>query len=260
MSLAPILEARGVVAPFGLAAGLDLAVEAGAFVALVGPNGAGKSTLLRLLAGGLRPVGGGVTLDGAPLAAMTARDRARRVAIVPQDEPRLDGFAVRAVVELGRMPHLGRFGGLGAEDHAAVDDALAATGVTALAGRAAESLSGGEYQRVRIARALAQRPAVMLLDEPEAHLDLGHRNALLALLARLNRARGLTVIAALHDLDAAALYAERLVMLDGGQVVADGAPAAVLTAARVEAVYRTRVQISDDAGRPRVRARREDEA
>lgn len=255
-----ILEARGVVAPFGLAAGLDLTIAAGSFIALVGPNGAGKSTLLRLLGGGLRPVGGVITLDGAPLAAMSARERARRVAIVPQDEPRLDGFAVRAVVELGRMPHLRRFGGLGAADHAAVDDALEAAGVAELARRAAESLSGGEYQRVRIARALAQRPAVMLLDEPEAHLDLGHRNALLALLARLNRARGLTVVAALHDLDAAALYGERLVMLDGGRVVADGAPGAVLTAARVEAVYRTRVQIDDDAGRPRVRARREDEA
>jgi iron complex transport system ATP-binding protein len=168
------------------------------------------------------------------------------------------------VVELGRLPHLSRFGGPSAVDRAAVDDALAAAGVSALADRPAESLSGGEYQRVRIARALAQgfstnpnSPAVMLLDEPEAHLDLGHRLAVLALLARLNRTRGLTVVAALHDLDAAALYSERLVMLARGRVVADGTPAEVLTAERVAAVYGARVRVDIDEGRPRVLARRE---
>ena len=251
------LQVVGATAPFGLAPGLDFSVAAGAFVALVGPNGAGKSTLLRLLGGGLRPVAGEVRLDGARLDALGGKARARRIATVPQEEARLEGFSVRAVVELGRLPHLSRFGGPSAVDRAAVDDALAAAGVSALDDRPAESLSGGEYQRVRIARALAQGAAVMLLDEPEAHLDLGHRLAVLALLARLNRSRGLTVVAALHDLDVAALYSERLVMLAEGRVVADGTPAEVLTAERVGAVYGAQVRVDIDEGRPRVLARRE---
>lgn len=251
-----LLSVHGLTVPYGLAPGLDLAITRGEFVALVGPNGAGKSTLLRCLAGGLAPVAGEVRLDGAPITTLSRRARARRVAVVPQEEPRLAGFCAREVVELGRLPHLPRLRGLDAADRRAVDDALAAAGVAELADRDAETLSGGEYQRVRIARALAQAPEVMLLDEPEAHLDLGYRMAVMALLARLNQERALTVVAALHDLDAAALYAERIVVLDAGRVVADGPPVEALTAERVEAVYRTPVRVEVVDGRPRVLARR----
>lgn len=245
---------RGLAAPYGLAPGLDLDIAAGAIVGLVGPNGAGKSTLLRCLSGALAPTAGAIALHGAPLGALDRRARARRLAVVPQEEPRLDGFTVRAAVELGRLPHLRRWRGLTPEDHRAVDAALTMADISDLADRPTGTLSGGEHQRVRIARALAQAPDTLLLDEPEAHLDLGHRVALMALLARINRRSGLTVVAALHALDVAALYCDRLVLLESGRVVAEGPPDAVLTAERVEAVYGCPVWVESDpaTGRPRL--------
>ncbi len=253
------LEARGLAAPYGLEPGLDLAVEAGAVVGLVGPNGAGKSTLLRCLSGALRPTAGEVRLMGDPLPALDRRTRARRLGVMPQEEPRLEGFTVRESVELGRLPHLPRFGGLRAVDRQAVQAALEMADVAPLADRLTPTLSGGEHQRVRVARALAQGPEVLLLDEPEAHLDLGHRSALMALLVRVNRARGLTVLAALHALDVAALYCDRLVLMDRGRIVAAGPPEAVLTAERLAAVYRTAVWVEPDpiTGRPRLGPRRD---
>lgn len=247
------LRATGVAAPYGLEPGLDLSVEAGQIVGLVGPNGAGKSTLLRILGGALRPTAGEVTLHGDRLDALDRRTRARRLATVCQEEPRLEGFTVREAVELGRLPHLRRFGGLTAADRDAVQAALEMADVAPLSGRDAATLSGGEYQRVRIARALAQAPRTLLLDEPEAHLDLGHRTALMALLARINRARGLTVLAALHALDVAALFCDRLVLMDRGRIVATGAPAEVLTAERLAAVYGAPVWVEPGPdGRPRL--------
>ena len=249
----PAFEVLGLTAPFGLAPGLDLALPAGRIIGLVGPNGAGKSTLLGCLSGRLTAVAGEVRLHGARLDAIDRRARARALALMPQEEPRPEGFSVRDVVELGRLPHLPRFGRLSAADHRAVRDALTLAGVDGLAGRAVETLSGGEYQRVRIARALAQAPETLLLDEPEAHLDLGHRSGLMALLARANRTRGMTVIAALHALDVAALYCDRLVLIDRGRLVAEGRPAEVLTAERLAAVYGHPVWVEPGPdGRPRL--------
>lgn len=251
--MTPALEARGLDASYGLAAGLDLSVEAGAITGLVGPNGAGKSTLLGCLAGRLRPTAGEVWLHGERLDGLDRRTRARTLALMPQEEPRPEGFTARDVVELGRLPHLGRFGGLGEADRRAVQDGLALAGVEALAERPIETLSGGEYQRVRIARALAQAPRTLLLDEPEAHLDLGHRAALMAVLTRANRARGLTVLAALHALDVAALYCDRIVLMDRGRIVGHGTPGEVLTAPRLSAVYGCPVWVEPGPdGRPRL--------
>ncbi len=233
----PALEARGIAAAYGIAPGLDLAVPQGGITGLVGPNGAGKSTLLGCLAGRLRPTAGEITLFGERLDRRDRRALARTLALMPQEEPRPDGFTVRDVVELGRLPYLGRFGRLSDADREAVHAGMSLAGVEAFAARPIDSLSGGEYQRVRIARALAQEPRVLLLDEPEAHLDLGHRSALMALLARANRRRGLTVVAALHALDVAALYCDRIVLMDRGRIIASGPPAAVLTAERLGAVY-----------------------
>lgn len=247
------LEARGLRMPYGLADGLELSVPAGCIMGLVGPNGAGKSTLLRILCGALRPTGGAVRIDGEPLADIDRRRRARTLAAMPQEEPRPEGFTVREAVELGRLPHLTRFGRLGPDDHAAVDDALALAALDALAERPVETLSGGEHQRVRIARALAQAPRILLLDEPEAHLDLGHRAALMDLLVRANRSRGLTVLAALHALDVAALYCDRIALMQAGRIVAVGPPAEVLTAERIAAVYGSPVWVEPGPdGRPRI--------
>jgi len=221
--------------PYGLHAGLRVDIERGRVVGLVGPNGAGKTTLIRCLSGELSA--DRVQLEGRPLSRDDARSRARRIAVLRQEEPRPEGFTARAVVELGRLPHLPRWGGPRAADLAAVDRAMADTDVTALAERRVETLSGGEYQRVRIARALAQSPSLLLLDEPEAHLDLGHRTALLALLSRINRKTGLTVVAALHALDVAALYCDRVILMDAGRAVASGPPAEVFTAERLTATY-----------------------
>jgi len=249
----PAQQAQGLVAPYGIEAGLDLTVRAGRIVGLVGPNGAGKSTLLRCLSGALRPTAGTLWLHGEPLEGLGRRARARILAVVPQEEPRLEGFTVRQAVELGRLPHLNRFGGLAAADRQAVQTALEMADVAGLADRMSTTLSGGEYQRVRIARALAQAPRTLLLDEPEAHLDLGHRAALMDLLVRVNRARGLTVLAALHALDLAALYCDELVLMDRGRVVATGTPGDVLTAERLSAIYRSPVWVEPGPdGRPRL--------
>ena len=208
-------------------AGVTFRVARGEAVALVGPNGAGKTTLLRALAG-LVPHTGTVLLDGWPVRAFDARERARRVALVRQQTALGVDFTVREVVALGRAPHVGWAARLGAADLAAVEAALAAADLAALAGRSVRRLSGGEAQRVALAQALAQDAPVLLLDEPTAHLDVRHQIDLLARTRALADA-GRTVVAALHDLDRAAAFAGRLLVLARGRLVADGPPAAVLT-------------------------------
>ncbi len=252
-----MLVAERLAAPFGVAPGLDLRVAAGAFVGVVGPNGAGKSTLLRLLAGVLRPTGGAVMLKGRPLADRPRRAVARVMALVPQEGGLADDFTVAEAVALGRHPHRSRFGAWRAEDADAVAQALAAADLEALRDRPVQALSGGERQRVLFARALAQAPEIMLLDEPTAHLDLAHRQRLLDLLAARHRA-GLTVICVLHDLNLAALYCDRLVLMAGGRIVADGAPAAVLTADALATHYGAAVDVVPHPthGAPQILARR----
>ena len=252
----PILEARGVAWAYDqgpVLADVDLAVAEGEFVGLLGPNGAGKSTLLRVLAGVLVPQRGVVLLQGRPLLQRPRREIARLLAVVPAPVTPMFSFLVREFVDMGRTPHLRRLQGDRPADRHAVQAALAATDTAALADRPITELSAGEWQRVNLARALAQEPVLMLLDEPTAFLDLGHQREIFELLREINRARGLTVVCVSHDLNLAAAYCPRLAVLAAGRVVADGPPAAVITRETIEAVYHTPVQVDQGpAGTPRV--------
>jgi iron complex transport system ATP-binding protein len=216
--------------------GVSFTARQGEFVGLLGPNGAGKSTLIRLVAGLLAPSAGTVRLAGFDPHAAPRRLVARVCALVPQ-EPRLDWpFTVRDVVMMGRTAHQGLLAVASRQDLGAVDGALTACDLEHLAGRRVDALSGGERRRVFFARALAQEPRVLLLDEPTAFLDLAHQVAAMEM-ARLAARGGLCVVAVLHDLNLAAAACDRLVALRDGQVVADGRPAEVLTEARVRDVW-----------------------
>jgi iron complex transport system ATP-binding protein len=221
---------------------LTLRVQPGEMVALIGPNGAGKTTALKLASGALAPRSGVVALDGTPLGRLSRGELARRVAMVPQAFAVQFAYTVRQVVEMGRTPYRGLLGLSGPHDRAAVARALEETHTAALADGVFNDLSGGERQQVILALALAQEARVVLLDEPTAHLDIRHQVDALELLARLNRERGLTVVAALHDLNLAARYFPRLVLFARG-VVADGPPVAVLEAALLSKVYETPVGV-----------------
>ena len=221
---------------------LDLRVAPGEVVALLGPNGSGKTTLLRLLTGQLRPDAGTVTFDGRSVGDWPRGALARRVAVLPQQLELPAGFRVAELVEMGRAPHATRLFGSTADDEHAVRRALVDADALDLAHRFADELSGGERQRVLVAMALAQEPELLLMDEPTLHLDLAHQVALLAAIRRLRTQRGLTVVAVLHDLNLAAEFAPRVVVLSGGRVAAEGPPATVLTPELVEEVYGVRVE------------------
>jgi iron complex transport system ATP-binding protein len=208
---------------------------AGEVTAVIGANGAGKSTLLRAVCG-LVKANGRVLLDGDDLLALSPRQRAQRLALVAAEEEPDPALRVRAVVELGRYPHRPALAQPSRRDDEVVLGAMARTGVAELAERGFATLSDGERQRVRLARALAQTPAVLLLDEPDAHLDVKARAELAARLRAL-AADGLAVMAAVHDLAFAAAVADRVVALAGGRVLADGPADRVLTSALVERVY-----------------------
>ncbi len=206
----------------------SLALGPGELVGILGPNGAGKTTFLRALGGLLTPASGAVLLAGAPLAALARRDIARRLAFVPQVVQPPFAFPVRDFTAMGRMPHQARFAPESAADRSAVAEALRACALEPLADRSVTELSGGEWQRVLLARALAQEPRVLLLDEPTAHLDVRHQVGILQLV-RGWIAGGRGVVAVLHDLNLAARHCTRIILMDGGRIVADGAPAESLT-------------------------------
>jgi iron complex transport system ATP-binding protein len=218
-------------------AGIDAEVRPGEFFGVLGPNGSGKSTLLKVAAGLLRPSAGRVFLEGRDVQAWKRRDLARRVALLAQDVSVEVPYRVSDVVLLGRMPHLGLFGFAGASDLEVARAALAATDCLDLADRRIHEISGGERQRVFLARALAQEPSLLLLDEPTAHLDLRHQVGLHDLLARRNREEGLTVVTVLHDLNLAAQYCHRVLLLSAGRVFAGGTVEEVLTWRNVREVF-----------------------
>lgn len=221
----------------------SLQVRRGEFVAIVGPNGSGKSTLVRTLCRALRPAAGRVLLGGRDVHRMRAKELARELAVVAQETAVAFDFTAEELVMLGRLPHLAPLKGETAHDRAVVQRAMAMTNTLHLSDRLVTHLSGGERQRVMAARALAQEPSLLLLDEPTAHLDIAHQVELLDLTRRLNRVNGLTVLAVLHDLNLAAQYADRMVMVKEGRCVTEGAPAEVLTEANVMAVYGSRVKV-----------------
>jgi iron complex transport system ATP-binding protein len=206
---------------------VSLTVDASERVALVGPNAAGKSTLLSAIAGILPPSGGEIRLAGRSLAAFSGREIARATALVVALQEGAPKLSVLESTELGRYPHTGPFQALAAHDHEAVTRAIAETCLQELADRSLGSLSAGERQRALVARALAQEPRLLLLDEPSAHLDIGHGLDLFALLTTI-AARGVAIVAVIHDLVAAAQWATRMIVLHEGEVIDDGPPGVVM--------------------------------
>lgn len=224
--------------------GTTFFVPQGSFVGIIGPNGSGKSTLLKLISRVLAPSGGSVLLSDRDLAEFSQRDLAKTMAVVSQDPQFAYQFSAGDIVMMGRSPYLGRFQSESAEDLNIVRAALEMTGCLHLRERLITELSGGERQRVMIARALAQQPKILLLDEPTSHLDIGYQQEILDLVKRLSTTGGLTVVAVLHDLNVAAYYCNELILISGGSIYACGAPADVLTAENIGAVYRTRVLVT----------------
>lgn len=235
---------------------VSLAVAAGRVVGLLGPNGAGKSTALRLAAGLWRPSGGAVRLGGRDLATLRRGEVARSVALLPQEAALPAGFTGREAVAMGRAPYLGWFGAAGPADFAAERHALARADAEPFADRPVETLSGGERRRLGLARALAQQPTVLLLDEPAAHLDLNHALAALATVSRLAREEGIAVLAVLHDLNLASEFCDELVVLAEGRVVARGTPAEVVRPATLAAAFAVDLPVvhHPESGRPVVLA------
>lgn len=229
--------------------GLSRTIERGHVTALVGPNGSGKSTLIKTMARLMQPAGGQVILDGRAIHTMPTAEVARRMAILPQGPTAPHGLTVLELVEQGRFPHVGALRMLKRQDHESIRQALALTHMTEFAHRPLDGLSGGERQRAWIALTLAQDTPILLLDEPTTFLDIGHQLEVLDLVGRLNRERGMTIVLVLHDLNQAARYADRMIVLNRGRVVADGAPHAVLTPDLLEQVFNVRVNIvTDPAG------------
>ncbi|MFE0883958.1 ABC transporter ATP-binding protein [Streptomyces rochei] len=236
--------------------GAAVRLRPGEVTVLVGPNGSGKSTLLRTVARLQRARSATLRIDdGIDGMALTSREFSRHVALLTQGRPTPGGLTVRDVVEFGRYPYRGRWGRPDPDGPAAVDRALALTGVDALADRGADHLSGGQLQRVWLASCLAQETGVLLLDEPTTYLDLRYQVELLDLIRDLADDHGIAVGVVLHDLDQAAAVADRITLLESGRIVADGPPEDVLTPERLSAVYGIRVDVDTDPLTGRLRTR-----
>ncbi|MEV4142793.1 ABC transporter ATP-binding protein [Amycolatopsis sp. NPDC049691] len=234
----------------------SVSLLAGTVTALIGPNGSGKSTLLRALARLHPPVAGSVTFaDGADLRALSGKDIAKRITLLSQHRTAPGGVSVRELVEFGRHPHRSRWGGRDPDGPAAVERALALTGLTALADRPVQALSGGQAQRVWLASCLAQDTALLLLDEPTTFLDLRYQVEILDVVRDLADRHGVGVGVVLHDLDQAAAVADRVLLLEDGRVTADGSPADVLTSANLSRAYGIRVDVAADPADGRIHTR-----
>jgi iron complex transport system ATP-binding protein len=248
VSAKPKLHAADVVVRLGgalIVDGATLDLRAGELVVLIGPNGAGKTTLMRALAG-LVPAEGRIEIEGKPLAALTVRDRARRIAYLPQGHVFSWPMPVEAVVALGRYPYADAFSAVTDADRQAIAKALAATGTESFAHRAVTTLSGGERARVALARALACEAPIMLADEPTVSLDPRHQLVVMELLAHAAHTGG-AVLAIGHDLALAARFADRIVIMERGRLVANGSPREVLTVERIATVFGVEAMIAEDA-------------
>ncbi|WP_433654685.1 ABC transporter ATP-binding protein [Nocardia sp. CA-128927] len=240
---------------------LTVAIPDGAFTVIVGPNACGKSTLLRALSRLLTPAAGQVLLDGKAISSYPAKEVARRLGLLPQTSVAPEGISVSDLVARGRYPHQRLIRQWSKADEVAVVAAMAATGVTELSARSVDELSGGQRQRVWVAMVLAQQTPLMLLDEPTTFLDIAHQIELLELFTDLNRDGGHTLVAVLHDLNHACRYADHIIAMKDGAIVAEGPPAQVITAELVELVFGLRCVIIDDPESgtplviPRARAR-----
>ena len=229
---------------------VSLAVEPGSITGLIGPNGSGKSTLLRCIYRALKPDSGAITLDGKDIIRMDIRETARRVAVVLQEYPSDFQFTVGEIVSMGRNPHKGMFDRDTSADRGIIRDALARVGLAGFSHRNFNTLSGGEKQRVIIARTLAQQASFLVLDEPTNHLDIRYQLETMELV----RDMGLTTLAALHDLNIAADYCDFIHVIDRGRIVASGRPSEVLRPEIISEVFRVGALVAEDSltGRPRV--------
>lgn len=251
-----MLEITGVSAGYGaepVLRDISLEVTNGELVGVIGPNGAGKTTLLRVLSGVLPTERGRALLHGRDLRALRRREIAREMAFVPQSVSVPVAFTVEELVVMGRTPYVAGWSPLGAHDREVVTRAMETTDVLGLAGRLFDELSAGEQQRVIVAMALAQEPRVLLLDEPTAHLDIQHAWRLMELVGGLNRAQGLTVVLSSHDLNLAAEFCSRLVLLEHGRIVREGTPADVVTPDLLSRVYEHPLDVMTlDGGQRRI--------
>ncbi len=225
---------------------LSIDIPDGAFTVIVGPNACGKSTLLRALSRLLKPTSGSVILDGRSISAYPAKEVARRLGLLPQTSVAPEGIRVAELVARGRFPRQSMFRQWTADDESAVQEAMAATGITDLAARLVDELSGGQRQRVWVAMVLAQETPLVLLDEPTTFLDIAHQIELLDLCHELNRERDRTMVAVLHDLNHAFRYADHLVAMKDGRIVAQGRPADIVDAHLIDEVFGLRCRIIDD--------------
>jgi len=232
----------------------SLEMKPGEILALVGPNGAGKSTLIRTISGVQPHFSGSIHLDGKNLGSLPAVERARYLAVVPQAGGLPPAFTVYQTVMIGRTPYLGWLGHASHSDHQAVIAAMQQTQIQTLSDRRVGELSGGEQQRVLLARALAQNAPVMLLDEPTTHLDLQHQSSLLNLVRSLCREKNLSILMVLHDLNLAGLYADRVALISNGKLVGIGSPSTVLTGTLLSQIYQVPVHVipHPDYGSPLV--------
>jgi iron complex transport system ATP-binding protein len=222
---------------------ISIDITQGEFITLVGPNGAGKSTLLKLLARFLLPQEGRVLLRDRPITAFTRAELSRRIAYVPQEREIHFPFTVAEIVLMGRSPHSRGHVFESAHDRTVAEEMMHVTDITHLAGHSIASLSGGERQRAFIARALAQQPELLLLDEPNAHLDIAHQIDIFRIIKRLSLESGLTVVSVSHDLNLAAMHSARVALLVSGGLTAVGTPAEVLTEDRIQEAFRTPVTV-----------------
>ena len=236
---------------------VSLTAAAGRLVCILGPNGSGKTTLLRCLLGRLRPRAGSIMLDGRPVGAYGPRGLAQLLAYVPQVPSSAFAFTVRELVLMGRFAHSGALGLAGEHDEAVARQAMIMTDTLAFADRSLEELSGGEAQRVMIARALAQQPQVALLDEPTAHLDMRNQLTIYGMMARLAHDWGMAVVCVSHDVNVAARFADELVLMRDGQVLAAGTSEQVLRVETLERAYDVKIDLIPvpDSPVPLIRAR-----
>ncbi len=234
--------------------GISLHIPPQSFLALIGPNGSGKTTLLRLMTSALPPQKGQIFLDGKPLRQFTARQLARKIAVISSEQYFQFPFPVLEVVAMGRFPHLGRLQKMSRQDWDIVDDAMRMTDISQLRHRPISQLSSGERQRVLIARAIAQQPSILVLDEPNAHLDIHHQIAIFRLLRLLNERHTMTEIMVLHDLTAAAAFCKSVALLHQGRLIKQGSAREVITTENLRETYGADVVVhpSPAGGYPQV--------
>ena len=259
-SSSPLLRVEGVTFSYGRGAvlkGVDLSVGEGEFIGIIGPNGSGKTTLLKLMTRILTPAGGVIRLGGRPLGEMGRRDLSRKIAFVPQEETTPFSFTAMEMVLMGRSPYLRGLQMEGEHDLAAAERAMTLTDCWRFRGRDIHTLSGGERRRVYIARALAQEPDIILMDEPTTHLDIHHQVEIMERVEELNRG-GLTVVMVSHDINLAARFCATLVALREGEVIRHGRPEEVINGDLLEELYGCRLRVASTGGRPLITMEREE--